>query len=143
MDELTIRSYANLMGELGLSALEVTTQGKHLRLEKNLTANTVFTEAPSAIPSPAETDTAKDPALVSIDSPMVGVFYTAAAQNQKSFVSVGDKVKKGDVLCIIESMKLMNEIISDYDGVVTEICVGNQQVVDYGHTLFRLRKEAV
>ena len=55
------------------------------------------------------------------------------------FVGVGDTVKKGDVLCIIEAMKLMNEIVSEYDGVVEEICAVNSQVVDFGHPLFRLR----
>ena len=55
---------------------------------------------------------------------------------------MGDRVSKGDILCVIESMKLMNEIVSDYDGTVAEVCVSNQQVVDFGHVLFRIRKEA-
>ena len=72
---------------------------------------------------------------------MVGMFYAAPAENQPNFIAVGDTVRQGDVLCIIESMKLMNEIVSEYDGEVIEVCVGNQQVVDYGHPLFRIRKE--
>ncbi len=72
--------------------------------------------------------------------PMVGVFYNAPAENAAPFVQVGDSVKKGDVLCIIEAMKLMNEITADQDGVITEVCVGNAQIVDFGHVLFRLRK---
>ena len=55
-------------------------------------------------------------------------------------VKVGDHVKKGDILCIIEAMKLLNEIAVEHDGVIEEICVGNKQVVDYGHALFRIRR---
>lgn len=146
MEETNIRKYAHLMHELDLTGLEISENGATLRLER---ASSVIpgvsvpvmapTAAPATVPSsPAQTE---EPGLVSVCSPMVGVFYTAPAENQAPFVSVGATVRKGDVLCIIESMKLMNEITSDYDGIVSEICVGNQQVVDYGHVLFRIRKE--
>lgn len=147
MDEQNIRKYAKLMQDLDLTGLELCEDGTTLRLERSPTA-----AQPVAVPvlAPAyPSDEAappafvEDPYLISIASPMVGVFYAAAAENQPTFVSVGDTVHRGDVLCIIESMKLMNEITSEYDGVVTEVCVGNQQVVDYGHPLFRIRKEAL
>jgi len=74
-----------------------------------------------------------------IVSPMVGVFYTAPSEGSSPFVSVGSKVKKGDTLGIIESMKLMNDILSEYDGEITDICVSNNDVVEFGQALFRLR----
>lgn len=148
MEETNIRKYAQLMQDLELTGLEISENGTTLRLERTpsamsggsiaVMASNAGSAASVALSAPPE---AEDPGLISVGSPMVGVFYTAAAENQRPFVSVGDTVHKGDVLCIIESMKLMNEITSEYDGTVTEICVGNQQVVDYGHVLFRIRKE--
>ncbi|MCM1149189.1 MAG: acetyl-CoA carboxylase biotin carboxyl carrier protein [Butyricicoccus sp.] len=144
MDENNIRKYAALMQELGLTGLEIKENGCELRLERMDTAAApVAVTVPVAMPVP---ETAAPPPehvpadCIEITSPMVGVFYSAPAENAQPFVSVGDTVKKGDVLCIIEAMKLMNEIVSEYDGVVEEICAVNSQVVDFGHPLFRLRK---
>ena len=75
-----------------------------------------------------------------IKSPMVGVFYSAPAPDAKPFVEVGSKVKTGDVVCIVEAMKLMNEIMAEQDGEILEICVENGQVVDYGCRLFRMKR---
>lgn len=74
-----------------------------------------------------------------VNSPLVGTFYAAPAEDAAPYVSVGDTVKKGQTLAIVEAMKLMNEIESEYDGVVEEICVENGQPVEYGQTLFRIR----
>ena len=71
-------------------------------------------------------------------SPLVGTFYSASAPGAEPFVKVGDRVKKGQVLGIIEAMKLMNEIESDYDGVVEAVLVENEGVVEYGQPLFRI-----
>ena len=71
-------------------------------------------------------------------SPMVGTFYLKPSPNAEAYVKVGQKVKKGDVLCIIEAMKLMNEIESEYDGVVEEILVKDAECVEYGKPLFRI-----
>jgi len=76
-----------------------------------------------------------------IKSPLVGTFYRAPAPGAKPFVEVGSRVKKGDVLCIIEAMKIMNEVKSDVDGVVEEILVENGQPVEYGQPLFKIRLE--
>ena len=73
-----------------------------------------------------------------VRSPAVGVFYAAPSPDSKPFVAVGDTVQRGDTLCIIEAMKLMNEITSDIDGEIVEICVGNGQVVEYDQPLFRI-----
>ena len=72
-------------------------------------------------------------------SPLVGTFYTSASPEAESFVKVGDTVKKGQVLGIIEAMKLMNEIESEYDGVIEAVLVENEEVVEYGQPLFRIR----
>lgn len=74
-----------------------------------------------------------------VTSPLVGVFYAAASPDAEAFVKVGDTVKKGQVLGIIEAMKLMNEIESEYDGVVEAILVKNEETVEYGQPLFRIR----
>ena len=74
-----------------------------------------------------------------VKSPMVGTFYSKPSPDAKAFVEVGSKVKKGDVLCIIEAMKLMNEIESEYDGEIVEVCVKDGEIVDYGKPLFIIR----
>ncbi len=74
-----------------------------------------------------------------VTSPLVGVFYSASSPDAEPFVKVGDTVKKGQVLGIIEAMKLMNEIESEYDGVVEAILIKNEDVVEYGQPLFRIR----
>ena len=77
---------------------------------------------------------------ISVKSPLVGVFYAAPAENAEPYVSIGDRVQKGKTLCIIEAMKLMNEICAEEDGEICEICVTNGQVVEYGTELFRMRR---
>lgn len=75
-----------------------------------------------------------------VKSPIVGVFYAAKDPNSPPFVKVGDTVKKGDVLCILESMKMMNEIRSDYDGVIKEIKCKNEELVEFDQVMFVLEK---
>ena len=74
-----------------------------------------------------------------VKSPMVGTFYTKSSPTAEPFVKVGDRVKKGDVLCIIEAMKLMNEIESDVDGEIVEICYNDEDLVEYGSVLFKIK----
>lgn len=74
-----------------------------------------------------------------IKSPMVGTFYAKSSPNAKSYVEVGSKVKKGDIVCIVEAMKLMNEIESEFDGEIVEVCVKDGDMVDYGKPLFKLK----
>ncbi len=76
-----------------------------------------------------------------VKAPLVGTFYSAPSEDAAPFVSVGDTVKKGQVLGIIEAMKLMNEIESEYDGVVEAVLISNEQVVEYGQPLFRIRRK--
>lgn len=137
MDDKYIRNYAKLMEELGLTALEIKEDGSLLRLERGVTP--AYVPPVPAAAAPAEEKQQPD-GCVEVRSPIVGAFYCAPAENAQPFVQVGDTVKKGDVLCIVEAMKLMNEICSDYDGVVEEVCAANGQIVDYGCVLFRLRR---
>lgn len=141
MEEQEIRRYAALMAELGLTGLELTQGKETLRLERSAAPGAVAIPAMAPLAPVREEAAPSKEGSIEIRSPMVGVFYAAPAENAPPFVSVGDRVKKGDVLCIIEAMKLMNEITAEQEGIVEEICVGNNQVVDFDHILFRLRRE--
>ena len=141
MKETDIRKYAGLMKELGLTGLEITDEKSKVRLEMNNspTAETVY-----SVRTPDKSDKREQPKgeesdYISVKSPIVGVFYAAPAENAEPYVTVGTGVKKGQTLCIIEAMKLMNEIVSEHDGVIAEICVTNGQVVEYGTELFRIK----
>ena len=137
MNESDIRKYANLMSELGLTGLEVTENDRVVRLERNpapQTAAPVQTVQVGDVPQSAANED-----LIEISSPMVGVFYAAPAEDADPYVQVGDRVKKGQTLCIVEAMKLMNEIVAETDGQIVEICAQNGQVVDFGCPLFRIQ----
>ncbi len=141
MNEIDIRKYAGLMRELGLTGLEITEDNKTVRLERS---------APPAVKEIVAVETSRTADTVtaggesadyiSVRSPIVGVFYSSAAENADPYVSIGDHVKKGQTLCIIEAMKLMNEITAEEDGVISEVCVTNGQVVEYGTELFRIKR---
>ena len=140
MKETDIRKYAELMKEFGLSGLEITEENSKVRLERSV-STAVKETTYSVVESVSNTKTAsasKD--YISIKSPIVGVFYSAPAENADPYVSIGDHVKKGKTLCIVEAMKLMNEISAEEDGVISEICVTNGQVVEYGTELFRIQR---
>ena len=136
MNEVDIRKYAQLMGEYGLTGLEFRSAGDTIRLERNVTSTPVYTPAPAAGPAPA----AETSDTVSITSPMVGVFYRAPAENAEPYVKVGDTVRAGTVLCLVEAMKMMNEITAECDGTIAQICAENGQVVDFGRELFKIMR---
>ena len=142
MDENNIRKYAQLMKELDLTALEITSDNEVIRMERS---NSVPAPEPKHSlrlgPDDSETVASAKSNLREVKSPMVGVFYAAPEENAEPFVSVGMPVKKGDTLCLIEAMKLINEIVAEEDGTIAEICVRNGQVVEYGTVLFRLGEE--
>lgn len=151
MDQKLIKALAETMAENALTLVEIEEDGCKIKLERGavLTAAPVPIPAavsaaaalPTAAPAPAA-ETAADVIdfnhFKEIKSPMVGVFYAAPGPDAEPFVKVGDKVKKGDVVCIIEAMKLMNEITADQDGEVVDICVQNGDVVEYSQVLFKL-----
>lgn len=138
MKESDIRKYAQLMGELGLTGLEIKNRDDVVRLERSYPAVPAPAAAPVAV---AEREVPGEQAdTVSVTSPMVGVFYQAPAENAEPYVKVGDRVKAGTVLCLVEAMKMMNEITAECDGTIAQICVQNAQVVDYGRELFRIAR---
>lgn len=140
MNETNIRKYAELMKELGLSGLEITEENSKVRLERTAVVDTK--EAVYSVPESVhavQPDT-ENKDYISVKSPIVGMFYAAPAENADPYVSVGDSVKKGQVLCIVEAMKLMNEITAEADGIISEVCVTNGQVVEYGTELFRIKR---
>ena len=104
-------------------------------------ATTAITPAslPPAAPAPAAAAAPTAPPGHVVNSPIVGTFYRAASPDSPPFCEVGSRVKQGQVLCIIEAMKLMNEIESDIDGVITEIYPQNAQAVEFGEPLFAIR----
>lgn len=137
MNEEIIRKYAGLMKELELTGLEISENDTKIRLERGV-QGAVIAKAPASMQAAAaapEQSTAKA-GFEEVLSPMVGVFYEAPAENADPFVKKGDKVKKGDTLCIIEAMKLMNEVTAEQDGTIQEICVKNGDTVEFGTVLF-------
>lgn len=139
MNETDIRKYAGLMKELGLTGLEITEDNKVVRLERTV-AEKISSAAPVSPAAPAAAETAVRKTGDSVTSPLVGVFYAAPAENTAPYVAKGDRVKKGQTLCIVEAMKMLNEITAEEDGVIDEICATNGQVVEYGTELFRIRR---
>lgn len=135
MKESDIRKYAQLMQELGLSGLEITEDNQVVRLERSAPA--AKQAVPMEAPSPAEKE---DADYISVKSPLVGLFYAAPAENADPYVSLGDRVKAGQTLCIVEAMKLMNELSAECDGIIEKICVTNGQMVEYGTELFRIKR---
>ena len=147
MDVKKIESLAKLMQETGLTALELTEGESVLKLERKqeviaaapvavAAAPVAGPEALGVVSQPEAVQTQQEGTMVL--SPTVGVFYASPSPDARPFVEVGDQVKKGDTLCIIEAMKLMNEIPAEVDGTIAEICVGNGQVVEYNQPLFRI-----
>ncbi len=105
---------------------------RHLATEGAVTAVNVPQGAPAA------GETAKEVSGVPIRSPIVGTFYRSASPEAPPYVEVGDRVRRGQILCIVEAMKLLNEIESEVDGVVAEVLIENAQPVEYGEVLFRI-----
>ena len=126
-----------------LAELEVETGGFRVRVVRR---HAPVVSAQGALPAPAALPQAEGseraaeaaPGTVTIEAPMVGTFYRATSPEAAPFVSEGDSIKEGQTLCIIEAMKLMNEIESEFDGVVKEILAQNAHPVEYGQVLLRI-----
>ena len=146
MDLRKLKKLIDLVQESGIAELEITEGEEKVRISRASSATqTAVTQGPqaTAIPvaaaAPAASVSAEAPAPVEghvVKSPMVGTFYRAASPGAKTFVEVGDRVNPGDTLCIIEAMKLLNEIEADQGGVIKEVYVENGQPVEYGEPLF-------
>ena len=133
-----IKELMALLENSSLSALEVQQDDVKVRLEKPA----VTVAAPVAVPAPAPAPVAAPApadAGKAINAPIVGVFYAAPSPDSEPYVSVGKRVKKGDVVCIIEAMKCMNEIQAEEDGEITAILATNGELVEYGQPLFAIK----
>lgn len=154
IDIRKLKTLLDLVSESGIGELEITDGDDRIRIVNAQKAApaaapavaaqpapVVVAAAPSApAPQPAAQPAPAAPAAqgTPLNSPMVGTFYRSSAPGAKPFVEVGDKVKKGQVVCIIEAMKLLNEVEAESDGVVKEICAENGQPVEFGQPLFIL-----
>jgi|APSaa5957512535_1039671.scaffolds.fasta_scaffold37029_3 acetyl-CoA carboxylase biotin carboxyl carrier protein len=142
MDTKQIKRLISILESSSLQEIQIEENGTSIYLNKGAlqqqvavpapVAHTVVTTAPPKI-SPAKEDTAK-----CIKSPMVGTFYRAPSPDAKPFVEVGDKVKKGDVVCIVEAMKMMNQITADISGTIAEILVDDATPVEFDHPIIRV-----
>jgi acetyl-CoA carboxylase biotin carboxyl carrier protein len=149
MDLRKLKTLIDLVSESNISELEITEADGKVRIVKADPAQIVHTTthapiqaAPAAAATAAQPVAAPEPVAVILDaghavkSPMVGTFYRSANPGAKSFVELGDVVKEGDPICIIEAMKIMNEIEADKSGTVTRVLCENGQAVEFGQTLF-------
>jgi acetyl-CoA carboxylase biotin carboxyl carrier protein len=148
MDIKDIRVLVQLMVDNDLGELEIADGATKVHLKRQGAQGPMMAPAASApvyVQGPAAAPAAKEPAakpaeeLLEIRSPMVGTFYTAPSPDSESFVQVGAAVREDSVVCIVEAMKVMNEIKAECSGVVREICVKNAQPVEFGQVLFRVK----
>jgi acetyl-CoA carboxylase biotin carboxyl carrier protein len=152
MDLRKLKTLIDLVSESNVSELEITEAEGKVRIVKAspavmpapvtysmapAPAAVVATPAVEVAPAPAASPAAPAaPAGHTVKSPMVGTFYRSSAPGAKPFVEVGDSIKEGDTICIVEAMKILNEIEADKSGTVTQILVQNGQAVEYGQPLF-------
>jgi len=149
MDLRKLKTLIDLVSESNISELEITeTEGK-VRIVKGgpaapvqyvqtVATPAVATPAIAGVPAPAAASPAAAPATTghAVKSPMVGTFYRSSSPGAPAFVEIGSQVKEGDTLCIIEAMKILNEIEADKAGTITQILGENGQAVEYGQPLF-------
>ena len=145
-----LKIFADMFKDLGLTQLKVNDKDFELILKKEVKVVTASVENVPVVSSnqvvtatsentvETVTDTDTNSSLNDVKAPLVGVFYAAPSPEEDAYVKVGDRVNKGDVLCVIEAMKMFNEIKAETSGTVAEICVDNGNVVEYGQTLFKI-----
>lgn len=146
MDIRKVKKLIELVEESSIAEIEIQEGENFVRISRNSPNAAVVTQmAPMAAPvaAPVAAAPAAAPAAVVetghlVKSPMVGTFYRSPAPGASSFVEVGSKVKKGDTLCIVEAMKMMNQIVADKDGVVEAVMVEDGQPVEFDQPLVRL-----
>jgi acetyl-CoA carboxylase biotin carboxyl carrier protein len=148
MDLRKLKTLVDLVSESNISELEITEAEGKVRIVKQsaaaaapvqyVTAAPVAASAPAASAAAPAADAVAPSSAKMIKSPMVGTFYRASAPGAKPFVEVGDSVKSGQPVCIVEAMKILNEIEAELDGVVKRVLVENGQPVEYGQPLFEL-----
>ncbi|MFP4281659.1 MAG: acetyl-CoA carboxylase biotin carboxyl carrier protein [Opitutales bacterium] len=148
MDLKEIKQIVDLMKRSALTEFEIEEEGLKLRICRHngesqpiIQASPATSVAPvaappvAAVPGPAPVEDASK----LIKSPMVGTFYSAPSPDSESFVKVGDKVTADSVVCIVEAMKVMNEIKAEVAGTITEVCLTNGDTVEFGQPLFKVK----
>ena len=147
-----IRRLIDMVDGSGIDSLEISRFGTRVRIAKSppvMVSSAASAVAPvagpassPAAPPPADSEpqaeSESDSGLAEVHSPMVGTFYRAPAPDAPPYVETGDRVEKGQTLCILEAMKLMNELEAEVSGTVREICVENAEPVEFGQVLFRI-----
>ncbi len=147
MDLRKLKKLIDLVEESGISELELTEDGEKVRISRHVSGGQAMVPVATqnvVSAAPAAPAAAVEPAVpaapvedgTTVKSPMVGTFYTSPSPDAEPFVKVGDKVEVGDTLCIIEAMKLLNEIEAEQAGVVKKILVNNAEAVEFGEPLF-------
>ncbi len=143
MDLRKLKTLIDLVSDSNVSELEITEAEGKVRIVKGLAApaqhyaTQATMLAPAAVPVPAtEVAAPVVPAGHVVKSPMVGTFYRSSSPGAKAFVEVGDAIKQGETICIVEAMKILNEIEADQSGTVTKVMCENGQAVEYGQPLF-------
>jgi acetyl-CoA carboxylase biotin carboxyl carrier protein len=146
MDLRKLKKLIDLVEESGISELELTEGEEKVRISRAMAPGaapvTQYVAAPAPVAAPAAAASAPTAAPAEVlegkvvKSPMVGTFYRASSPDAKAFVDVGSSVETGDTLCIIEAMKLLNEIESEFSGTIKKVFVENGQPVEYGEPLF-------
>ena len=143
MDLRKLKTLIDLVSESNVSELEITEAEGKVRIVKFMGAAPVVMQAPAMVAAvPAPIAAVAVPAAVAevvghaVKSPMVGTFYRSASPGAKAFVDIGSQVKEGDTICIIEAMKILNEIEADKSGTITAMLSENGQAVEYGQPLF-------
>ena len=148
MDLRKLKTLIDLVSESNVSELEITEAEGKVRIVKSGGVPMVLQQAapamvaapaaPLASVTPAVAEPAAAPAGHAVKSPMVGTFYRSASPGAKAFIEVGSQVKEGETICIIEAMKILNEIEADKSGTITRILCENGQAVEYGQPLFMI-----
>lgn len=157
MDFKEVKELINIINNSEIAYFEVEKEGIHLKMDKSYDRG----ESKDVINTSQENNTSEKEVVVNnlpqnnsnsnstveddkdiyiVKSPMVGTFYDSPSIGAEPFVSIGTKVKKGDVVCIIEAMKLMNEILAEESGEIVEILAKREQLVEYGEPLFKVRR---
>jgi acetyl-CoA carboxylase biotin carboxyl carrier protein len=150
MDARELKKIVQIMNDNDLAEVEIEEEGKRLRIRKQDAPGAppvvaaapapAPAAAPAAEPAPAAEAPAEEPGLHVITSPMVGTFYRAPSPDAEPYVEVGVRVNAESVVCILEAMKVMNEIKAECAGEIAEICVQNGEAVEFGQALFKVRK---
>ena len=138
-----IKNLIELLKDTDITEIQIEREGAKLKIKKekllsSFDVSPSVTHTPAAGPSVVKEET-DDKNFVEISSPIVGMFFRSSSPDAEPFIEVGSNVKKGQVLCIVEAMKLMNEIDTDNDGVVMDILVENGHPVEYGEPLFLIK----